>query len=168
MSARPSAAALGSLVAVLAAVYVGAAATMPPGHDALAAFELSVGLAQLAWGALVWRLRARPAVVWAGLAGQLLLIGLWVLSRTIGLGGQGTLPVGELDVMCLCDELLAAWLALGLLRPRGGSSLAVVQLAVALAAATAYAWGGGHTHAAGASAAAAFHTGGAHLYCRLL
>lgn len=166
--------ALAVLGVALAAVYVGAAATMPPGHAALAAGELSIGVAELVWVALVFAPRTHRVGLWAGAVLQGLLALGWVASRTAGLPGQGVLPVGELDVLCLIDGVLTLALALGAL---AGSRLwlrwplAPSQLAVMLASMTLFAWFGGHAHgaaAAGLSGSAWAAGGHHHFYCRLL
>lgn len=165
-----------TLSAALVAVYAGAALTLPPGHTGLALGLAGVAGAQLAWVLALLRLGGRRAVLAAGAALQLALAAVWLLSRTVGLSGQGVLPIGELDVMCLADELIVASLAFSGLRVRAPRSslraLGPCQLAVTLAGATLFAWGGGHVHGAAvrASASGIQFGSAAHVryYCHLL
>jgi hypothetical protein len=113
-------------------------------------------------------------VLVCGVGLQLVLAALWLVSRTVGLPGQGPLPVGELDVICVLDELVVAALALFALRPRtprsGLRALGPCQLAVTLAGATLFAWGGGHVHSAQAAGAGVGFGGQTHVhyFCHLL
>ncbi len=170
---RLGAATLGT---ALVAVYAGAALTLPAGQGSLGGALTAVAGAELALVLALLRSGARRGVLGAGAALQLGLAVAWVLSRTAGLLGQGTLPVGELDLICLLDELVLGALCLAGLRaprPRSGlRALAPCQVAVTLAGATLFAWGGGHVHGVAATAAAdGVQFGGpAHVryYCHLL
>ena len=165
-----------TLGAALVAVYAGAALTLPPGHTALALGLAGVAGAELAWVLALLALGGRRPVLALGVALEFALAAVWVLSRTIGLPGQGVLPIGELDVICLADELIVGALALSGLRVRvprcSLRALGPCQLAVALAGATLFAWGGGHAHGASVRAAASGIQFGsaAHVryYCHLL
>jgi hypothetical protein len=165
-----------TLSAALVAVYAGAAFTLPAGHGGLALALGGVAGAQLVWVLALLRLGARRAVLTAGAALELALAAVWLLSRTVGLPGQSALPVGELDVMCLADELIVASLAFSGLRVRAPRSslraLGPCQLAVTLAGATLFAWGAGHAHGAAvrASASGIQFGSAAHVryYCHLL
>jgi hypothetical protein len=103
-----------------------------------------------------------------------LLVAFWIVSRTAGLPGQGVLPIGELDVLCVVDELVAATIALrlgsGRLPLSPGRALALIQVAVVVAGVTLYAWGGAHSHGATASAGVPGSRAGEqlHFFCRLL
>ena len=160
----------------LVAIYAGGALTLPAGHPVLTAVLASIAVAQAAWVACLLRLGTRAPVLVAGASLQLGLAVVWVLSRTVGLPGQGVVPVTELDVLCLLDELVLLTLALAALSariPRSGlRALAPCQLAVTLAGATLFAWGGGHVHSAAATAAAGAIQWGApahvHYFCHLL
>ena len=71
-------------------------------------FELAA-CAQLVWGIAVYRGAGRGVLV-AGVAGNLAIAAVWVLSRTIGLP-IGPTPgdpeaVGLIDTVASCDELL--------------------------------------------------------------
>lgn len=150
---------MAALGAALAAVYAGAAITLPGGQGGLVAGLCAVAVLQVVWVAGVLRLGPRRGILACGLALQVVLVGLWLISRTIGLPGQGVLGVGELDVICLLDEVVVAGLALsGLRHWTARSSLRALgpcQLAVTLAGATLFAWGGGHVHSAQAQTAGA-------------
>lgn len=170
------AAALGG---ALVTIYAGGALTLPSGHPVLTAMLASIAAAQAAWVTCLLRFGSRPPVLVAGAVLQLGLAVVWVLSRTVGLPGQGVVPVTELDVLCLLDELVLLTLALSALAalsariPRSGlRALAPCQLAVTLAGATLFAWGGGHVHSAAANAAADAIQWGApahvHYFCHLL
>jgi hypothetical protein len=128
-----------ALAGTLAAVYLIAAATTAPVQPAAAAGEAAVGLVELLWLLVAWR-AASPRVLSAGVALQGLLVGAWVLTRTIGVPGLGRLPAGEFDVLCVIDAAVTGAIALAL---RGGRSIlrvrmALCQLAAVLAGATAY------------------------------
>ena len=163
---------MAALGTALAAVYAGAAITLPGGQTGLVGGLSAVAGLQAAWVAAVLKLGARRGVlVYAGVL-QGALAGLWLASRTTGLPGQGALPVGELDVICLLDELVVAGLALRSLRrraPRSGlRALGPCQLAVTLAAATLFAWGGGQVHTAQAAAIRFGCAAHVHYFCHLL
>jgi hypothetical protein len=126
----------------LAAVYLFSAVTMPAGHGAVVVGEAAIAGLELAWVALV-SVRARRAGVYgAGIALQLALIALWIVTRTADLPGIGRLPVGEFDLLCALDALMVAalcwrcapWARAATPRLR----LGVCQLAVILAACTLY------------------------------
>lgn len=167
------AAALGT---ALVGVYAGGALTLPPGHGVLAAALGAIAAAQLSWVVAALRLGARRPVLGAGVGLQLSLAVVWVLARTAGLPGQGVVPVSELDVICLLDELVLAGLAIAAMRPRPPRSslraLGPCQLAVTLAGATLFAWGGGHVHGGAVRASAGGVQFGApaqvRYYCHLI
>lgn len=150
---------MAALGAALTAVYAGGAITLPGGQTGLVVALCAVAVLELVWVAAVVRFGPRPGVLASGLVLHVALAALWLMSRTVGLPGQGVLPVDELDVICLLDELVVAGLAVSaLLRraPRSGLlALGPCQVAVTLAGATLFAWGGGHVHSAQAQAAGA-------------
>jgi hypothetical protein len=167
------------LGATLAAVYLFSALTMPAGHGTVAAGETAIAALQLAWIALV-SVRARHGWVYAaGIALQLALTALWVVTRIAGLPGIGRLPVGEFDLLCALDAVMVAalcwrcapWAGVVTARVR----LGVCQLAVILAACTLYmsmvsmmamtTSSSGH---AGAGPAAAHGQATEHFFCHLL
>lgn len=142
---RITLAALRVLAVTLAAVYLFSALTMPGGHAGVAAGEAGIGALELAWVAAVSLMAGRRAPYLAGVALQLVLGGLWVLTRAVGLPGIGRLPVGEFDLLCAADAVLVAMLAWRAAPARSRSSdwvargrLGLCQLAVALAAATVF------------------------------
>jgi hypothetical protein len=86
-------------------------------HPLVAAFFVSLACAQFAWGALVvWR-RSR-IVLTAGIAGNLAVVGIWVLSRTTGIpimdATRDVEAVGFADGVATLFELVSA-LGAGLL-----------------------------------------------------
>jgi hypothetical protein len=130
------------LAGSLAAVYLFSAVTMPAGHGAVAAGEAAVAVLQLAWVALVSVGAGRRWVYGAGIALQLALTALWIVTRTTGLPGIGRLPVGEFDLLCALDALMVAALC-GRCAPWARAvtprvRLGICQLAVILAACTVY------------------------------
>jgi hypothetical protein len=71
-------------------------------------FELSA-CAQLIWGIAVYRGASRTVLL-AGVAGNLAIVAVWILSRTTGLP-IGPTPgdpeaVGLIDTVASCDEVL--------------------------------------------------------------
>jgi hypothetical protein len=130
------------LAGSLAAVYLFSAVTMPAGHGAVAVGEAAIAASQLAWVALVSIGARRSWVYGAGIALQLVLTALWIVTRTTGLPGIGRLPVGEFDLLCALDALMVAGLCwrcapwAHAVTPR--LRLCVCQLAVILAACTVY------------------------------
>jgi hypothetical protein len=167
------------LGATLAAVYLFSALTMPAGHGSVAVGEAAIAALQLAWIALV-SVRSRDGWVYAGgIALQLGLTVLWIVTRTAGLPGIGRLPVGEFDLLCALDAVMVAalcwrcapWAAVVTARVR----LGVCQLAVVLAACTLYMsmasmmamTGAGPGHAGSGSQAAGGHAT-QRFFCHLL
>jgi hypothetical protein len=130
------------LCGALAAVYLYSAVTMPVGHGVVATGEAAIAALQLAWIVLVSLREGRRWVYVAGIALQLVLTAVWVVTRTVGLPGIGRLAVGEFDLLCALDALMIAalcwrcgpWSGVTSARAR----LGVCQLAVILAACTAY------------------------------
>ena len=171
--------AMNVLAAALAAVYLFSAVTMPAGHGAVAAGEAGIAALQLAWIALATVQSRRGGVYVAGIALQLALTALWIVTRTAGLPGIGRLPVGTFDLLCATDALMIAalcWRCAPFARPLTPRvRLSVCQLAVILAASTAYmsmdsmmAMTGSPSAPAAAGAAAAHGQAGEHFFCHLL
>ena len=115
------------------------------------AFFLVCGWAQLVWAALAPR-RRDTRLLWVGLAGNLLVLALWLVSRTVGLPfgpepGEVE-PVGAPDAVASALEAVAAvGCALALVRGGRPAGRERWLLAAAALAATAYgiaAVGGGH------------------------
>jgi hypothetical protein len=130
------------LASSLAAVYLFSAFTMPAGHGSVAVGEAAIAALQFAWVALVSVGAHRRWVYVAGIALQLALTALWIVTRTSGLPGIGRLPVGEFDLLCALDALMVAGLC-GRCAPWARAvtprfRLGVCQLAVILAACTVY------------------------------
>ncbi len=130
------------LSVALAAVYLYSAITMPAGHAAVAFGEAGIAALELGWVALA-AVRSRRGWVHAGgIALQLALTVLWIVTRTVGLPGIGRLPIGAFDLLCAVDALMLAALCwrcapfAGPVTPR--VRLAICQLAIVLAASTAY------------------------------
>ena len=130
------------LAGTLAAVYLFSAVTMPGGHGAVAAGEVVIAALQVGWVGMVSAWPRRGWVYGAGIALQLALTALWIVTRTAGLPGIGRLPVGEFDLLCALDALVVAALCwrcapfARLVTPR--MRLGACQLAVILAACTVY------------------------------
>ncbi len=141
-SDRITAAVMKVLCGALVAVYLYSAVTMPAGHGAVAAGEAAIAALQLAWIALVSLREGTRWVHLTGIALQIMLTALWIVTRTVGLPGIGRLPVGEFDLLCALDALMIAalcwrcgpWSRVTSARVRLGAC----QLAVILAACTAY------------------------------
>lgn len=137
-------------------------------------FFVAAGVAQVLWAALVLRRASRP-VLSVGAAGNLALVGVWLLSRTSGIGfapGAETVePVGFKDAVAVFLELsVAAGVGLlavlpregrELLLPKGRAAVGAVVAGVALmtAAGLGLAPPYGHERAAGELAGHA-HRGG--------
>jgi hypothetical protein len=146
--------ALTVLTGTLAAVYLAAAGTMAAGHTDAAAVEATIGVTELAGiaAAGIWRERRWPLVT--GAVWQLVLIGLWVVSRTAGLPGERRLPIGELDLLCAADALVIAALAVRCASPHRPARRArwphgLAQLAVMLAVSTVMISAGSLMHTSG-------------------
>ena len=103
------------------------------------AFFIAVAVAQLAWGALVYRRPTRP-LLRVGLYGNAALVLLWFGSRTVGLpvgpeAGQAE-AFGAHDALATLNELLAGGIAGFLLTGRALSSRITSTSAGSLAAAS--------------------------------
>jgi hypothetical protein len=91
---------------------------------------------QLAWGTVVYR-RPRERLLLAGAAGNLAVVVVWALSRTVGLpvgpgGAWHAEPVGLPDVLATADELLLAALVFALVRVATGAVAARADWLAAL------------------------------------
>lgn len=106
------------LISSLAAAGVHAAvAPMHLRESALVgAFFVLCAVAQLAWAAVAWH-RPSPAVLWAGILGNLAVLALWLVSRTVGIPGvgDGPEPLGPWDLTCALWEVV---IVVGCLRMR--------------------------------------------------
>jgi hypothetical protein len=165
------------LSGALAAVYLFSAVTMPAGHGAVAAGEAGIAALLLAWIALATVRSRRGWEYAAGIALQLGLTALWIVTRTAGLPGIGRLPVGVFDLLCAVDALIIAalcWRSAPFARPvTPRFRLGLCQLAVILAASTAYMSMASMMDMTGspsapAGAAAAHGQAGEHFFCHLL
>lgn len=86
-------------------------------------FFLVVMFAQIAWAAWLYRHPAdRPALVYGAIV-NLAIVGVWVVTRTVGLpfGPDAWHPeqVGGMDVMASLDQLVIAGLIATIAAPRG-------------------------------------------------
>jgi hypothetical protein len=165
------------LAGALAAVYLFSAVTMPAGHGAVAAGEAGIAALQLVWIALATVQSRRGWVYTVGIALQLALTVLWIVTRTAALPGIGRLPVGVFDLLCAADALMIAalcWRCAPFARPLTPRvRLGVCQLAVVLAASTAYMSMASMMDMTGspsapAGTAAAHGQSGEHFFCHLL
>ncbi len=69
-------------------------------------FFVSVGLLQLAWAAAIL-LRPAPVVLGLGLALQVSVLAVWLVSRTVGVGGLPVEPVGAWDLSSSLWQVVA-------------------------------------------------------------
>lgn len=95
------------------------------------AFMFLSGFAQFAW--VLWMLEPSAQAIRTGIAGNLGIIGLWILSRTIGLpiGRQPWVPedIHSTDIMATALEVVVVLSCAALLRPlliRGTHRLAAL------------------------------------------
>jgi hypothetical protein len=100
-------------------------------------FFVVVAALQFAWGAWVYQ-DPQPERLWLGAVGNLLVVLVWTLSRTVGLpfgpGAWQPEAVGFVDMMATLDELGIAVMALSLLaRPSFFEGVARRQLWESLA-----------------------------------
>jgi hypothetical protein len=103
---------------------------------AYGAFFIAAAVGQAALGVLVLR-RTPPWLVLTGIAGNLAIVGMYVLSRTNGapMGPHAGRPegAGALDVACAVAELAAIVVLLGLLPERLARRTATLLALVGLA-----------------------------------
>jgi hypothetical protein len=90
-------------------------------HLLYAAVFALLAAAQFAWGIVIYR-RPSRGLVWAGAASSVVVVAIWLVSRTTGLpiGPEqwSPEPVGAADAIATADELLLALMAVSYLRPR--------------------------------------------------
>lgn len=106
------------------------------------------GVLQLGWAVAIWRRGGDRRLLIAGLALQLGIALVWVVSRTVGLpyGPQAgrAESIGALDAQCTLDELLIVLLGVVSLRAAAGlrprPRLAVDALELLALLATAATW----------------------------
>lgn len=85
-------------------------------------FFLGVTYAQVLWSVWLYRHRDDQRTLRYGALGSLALVGVWLVSRTVGIpiGPQaGVEPVGAMDVMSSIDELVTAGLIATIVAPSG-------------------------------------------------
>jgi hypothetical protein len=100
-------------------------------------FFVAVAILQGAWGAWIYK-DPRPGRLWLGAVGNLLVVLVWTISRTVGLplGPEAWHPeaIGFVDAMATLDEGGISAMALGLLvRPSLFEGVARRQLWESLA-----------------------------------
>jgi hypothetical protein len=119
-------------------IHVGAAISHLQEHVLYAVFFEVLASLQFVWGIAVYRSAARRLLS-AGAVVNLLVVALWIVSRTSGLpvGPQPWHPeaAGALDVICSADEALLALLAIVQLRVQTAGVLARASRQLASAAA---------------------------------
>jgi hypothetical protein len=98
------------VVAISSVAAAGAHAAVAPPHLStsllVGSFFVVCAAAQLVWAALVWR-RRTPWVLGAGIVGNLVVLALWLVSRTVGVPGlDGPEPVGPWDLTCALWEVV--------------------------------------------------------------
>jgi hypothetical protein len=106
-----------------------------------AVFFALLAPAQFAWGLLACR-RPRPRLLAIGAIGCLLVVAVWVMSRTTGMpigpdGAWTPEPIGAIDAIATGDELLIAvlvgsylWLPPGRLAERVSRATVAIGLAL--------------------------------------
>ena len=162
----PERLALTLLAATLGAIYLIGALTSWRTSQGLAATELAIGLAQLAWATSLQLSRRPGPLLSLGALAQLALVALWAYSRTIGLGGAPQ-PVTALDLICAVDALVIAALAAHQARATAGpTAIWRCQIAAMLAGMTLFTLGAAH-HAGPRSSFFGGRPGG-HFFCRPL
>jgi hypothetical protein len=100
-------------------------------------FFAVLAMLQFGWGAWIYQ-EPRAGRLWLGAIGNLLVVLLWILSRTVGLpvGTDAWQPeaIGFVDLMATLDEVGIAVMAIGLLAgPRFFDGIARRQLWESLA-----------------------------------
>jgi hypothetical protein len=100
-------------------------------------FFVVVAMLQFGWGAWIYQ-DPRPERLWLGAIGNLLVLLVWTLSRTVGLplgpGAWHPEAIGFADMMATLDEVGIAVMGIGLLvRPRLLDGIAKRQLWESLA-----------------------------------
>jgi hypothetical protein len=92
-------------------------------HPVAAMFFVVLAIAQVVWAAVVAS-DPRRDVLWAGASGNTLVVGIWLISRTLGFGFvpglEGREPVGRLDLVATIAEVVVVAGALFLLEPDVG------------------------------------------------
>jgi len=114
----------------------GVHATVGPAHfreqTVLGLFFAAATLGQIGWS-LAAAVRATPLLLGLGAAGNAALIGLWAVTRTLGLPGVLPAPeaVGPWDLACVAWELVTVLacveVLLGPARPPGGPAYRVAR-----------------------------------------
>ena len=106
------------VISSLAAAGVHAAVAPPHLREGalIGGFFVACAAAQLIWAALAWQ-RRTPAVLWTGIVGNLAVLALWLVSRTVGIPGiaGGPEPIGPWDLSCALWEVV---IVIGCLRMR--------------------------------------------------
>ena len=99
---------------------------------AYGAFFLAAGVGQALFAPLVLR-RPGPALAAVGIAGNLAIVGMYVLSRTNGapLGPHANVPerVGAIDLATTASEVVLVGLLVTLLTPRARRSVGNILMA---------------------------------------
>lgn len=152
---------LAAAAAGAGAIHLAVAPEHLTGFPLLGMGFLLSGTAQLAWASLLLR-RDSIRLFRVGAVGSLLFVGVYVVSRTVGLPlGPGAFqaePLGTADLVCCGLEVLTAAGALALaaapgalrtpLRARAGTVLAALLLSVVGTTGVALAAPGEHAHEA--------------------
>lgn len=97
------------VVVISSLAAAGVHAAVAPQHLGDAAmvgtFFIACAAAQLIWGAVVWQ-SPTPLLLRAGITGNAAVLGLWLVSRTVGVPGIGTEPLGPWDLTCALWEVV--------------------------------------------------------------
>lgn len=86
-------------------------------------FFLVITYAQVLWGIWMYRHPHDRRVLVAGAVGNLLIVGVWIVSRTVGvpIGPDTWNPerVGAMDIMASLDQIVLALIVVTLVAPAG-------------------------------------------------
>ena len=97
------------MVVISSLAAAGVHAAVAPQHLGDAAmvgtFFIACAAAELIWGAIAWQ-SPTPLLLRTGITGNAAVLGLWLVSRTVGVPGIGTEPLGPWDLTCALWEVV--------------------------------------------------------------
>ncbi len=149
----------GTLTAVAGLIHVKAMADHVAHYWPFGVLFGTVACAQIGWGVWLWRRPTSDRALIAGAGGTLGVVGVWLVSRTVGLpigpwAGEAE-AIGVSDAIATLTELVLIAVVIAIVRPEGrvGGRLAwlsgghAVRLSVAFGSAGVLAAAfGGHAH----------------------
>jgi len=149
----------GTLTAVAGLIHVKAMADHVAHYWLFGVLFGTVACAQIGWGVWLWRRPTSDRALIAGAGGTLGVVGVWLVSRTVGLpigpwAGEAE-AIGVSDAIATLTELVLIAVVIAIVRPEGrvGGRLAwlsdghAVRLSVAFGSAGVLAAAfGGHAH----------------------